>query len=69
LHPKSDVCCSLWGGAMSDVLDLELYDPVVLGELVLTADLMIVANTTDSHLSQDAIDVALGLRHVSRLHA
>jgi hypothetical protein len=54
---------------MSDVLALELYDPVVLGELVLTADLMIVANTTDSHLSQDAIDVALGLRHVSRLHA
>jgi len=54
---------------MTDVLDLELYDPVVLGELVLTADLMIVANTADRHLSQEAIDAALGLTHVPRLYA
>jgi len=46
---------------MTDALDLELYDPVVLGELVLTADLMIAANTSERHLSQHAIDVALGL--------
>ena len=47
---------------MSDVFDLETYDPVVLGELMLTTDLMIMANTaTESHLSQEAIDAALGL--------
>lgn len=54
---------------MTDTLDLELYDPVVLGELVLTADLMIVANTTDRHLSQQAIDTALGLAPVPTLPA
>jgi len=54
---------------MTDTLDLELYDPVVLGELVLTADLMIVANTTDRHLSQEAIDRALGLGHAPALPA
>lgn len=57
------------GAAMTDTLDLELYDPVVLGELVLTADLMIVANTTDRHLSQQAIDAALGLAPVPTLPA
>jgi hypothetical protein len=46
---------------MTDVLDLEIHDPTVLGELVLTADLMIAANTSECHLSQHAIDLALGL--------
>ena len=46
---------------MIDVLDLDVQDPVALGELVLTADLMIAANTTERHLSQHAVDVALGL--------
>jgi hypothetical protein len=54
---------------MTDVLDLELYDPVILGELMLTADLMIVANSTRRHMSREAIDVALGLTRVSRLPA
>lgn len=54
---------------MTDVLDLEIYDPVVLGELVLTADLMIAANTTESHLSQHAIDVVLGLAPGLRIPA
>lgn len=46
---------------MTEALDGELYDPVELAELQLTADLMIVANTTQHHLTQRAIDVALGL--------
>jgi len=46
---------------MTDVLDLDIYDPVVLGELVLTADLMIAANSTERHLTQHAIDAVLGL--------
>jgi hypothetical protein len=57
------------GGTMTDALDLEVYDPVVLGELVLTADLMIAANTTKRHLSQQAIDVALGLAPGLRIPA
>jgi len=46
---------------MTDVLNVELHDPVVLDEVELTADLMIAANTTERHLSQHAVDVALGL--------
>lgn len=46
---------------MTEVSTVELYDPVGLAELVLTANLMIAANTTSRHLSQHAIDVALGL--------
>lgn len=48
---------------MTDDLRLELYDPVALRELALMADLMIMANTTKQHLSQEAIDDALGLTH------
>lgn len=69
LHYETNIRSTPVGGAMTDVLDLELYDPVVLAELVLTADLMIVANSTKRHMSQEAIDVALGLTHVSRLPA
>lgn len=54
---------------MTKALNLEIYDPVALRELMLTTDLMIVANATDRHLSQEAIDVALGLKQASRLHA
>jgi hypothetical protein len=54
---------------MTDVLDLKHYDPVVLGELVLTADLMIAAHCTERHLSQHAIDAALGLTHGMRIPA
>lgn len=53
--------CDACGGTMTDVLDLEVSDPIVLAELVMTADLMIAANTTERHLSQHTIDVALGL--------
>ena len=43
---KPRFVCTPVGGAMNDTLDLEIYDPVVLGELRLTADLMIAANTS-----------------------
>lgn len=46
---------------MTDALHLELYDPNALREVALMADLMIAANTSDYHLSQEAIDGALGL--------
>jgi hypothetical protein len=46
---------------MTDSLQLDLYDPAALREVALMADLMIAANTTRRHLSQEAIDVALGL--------
>lgn len=52
---------------MNDALDVELYDPVMLCELRLTTDLMIVANTTEHHLSQAAIDLALDLGHAKPL--
>lgn len=54
---------------MADVLDLEIYDPVVLDELVSTADLMIAANTSERHLSQHAIDLVLGLAPAMRIPA
>ena len=46
---------------MTDALDIELFDPIALCELAVMADLMIAANTTDQHLSDEAIDSALGL--------
>ena len=69
LHGEGSTRSTPVGGTMTDLLDLEIYDPVVLGELVLTADLMIAANTTDCHLSQHAIDLALGLGRTCRLPA
>ena len=54
---------------MTDALNLYLHDPVALSELVLTAELMIAANTTERHLSQHAIDVALGLARRLRVLA
>ena len=68
-YARVDNSCTPVGGAMTDALDIEIYDPVVLDELVLTADLMIAANTTEHHLSQHAIDVALGLDHALALGA
>ena len=54
---------------MTDALQLDLYDPIALCEVALMADLMIAANTTPRHLSQEAIDDALGLSHAVRLSA
>ena len=46
---------------MTDKLRFDLYDLVALTELELMSDLMIAANATDHHLTQVAIDTALGL--------
>ena len=54
---------------MTDVLNLELYDPIALRELSEMADLMIAANATDHHLSQEDIDITLGLSHAVQLGA
>jgi len=46
---------------MNDPLDVSLVDTVLLAELELTTELMIAATQSDRHLSQDEIDVLLGL--------
>jgi hypothetical protein len=44
-----------------DSLDVELTDADLLGEVELTAALIVAANQTDRHLSAAEIDRALGL--------
>jgi hypothetical protein len=46
---------------MKDRLDFELVDLEALSEIRLTADLMIAASESSRRLSQNAIDVVLGL--------
>ena len=46
---------------MTDALPTEIYDPIAMRELEMMADLMILANTNEQHLSQKAIDAALGI--------
>jgi hypothetical protein len=46
---------------MNDPLDVSLVDTILLIELELTTELMIAATPSDRHLSQDEIDVLLGL--------
>jgi len=60
MQGKHSIAC-LWGAAMTDTRDVELYDPIALREVAVMANLMIVANTSEDHLTQEAIDIALGL--------
>ena len=45
----------------TDPFDVELEDPELLDEVGLTASLMVAANQSAGHLSQDEIDRLLGL--------
>jgi hypothetical protein len=54
---------------MTHASHLELYDKIALREVAVMADLMIAANTAENHLSQEAIDVALGLERALQLTA
>ncbi len=47
---------------MTDPLDVPLVDAVFLAELELTTTLIVAANQSGGRLSQDEIDVLLGVR-------
>ena len=44
-----------------DRLDVELEDAELLGEVELTAALIVAANQADGHLSGDEVDAILGV--------
>lgn len=44
-----------------DQFDVSLEDVELLDELQLTTDLMVVASTTDRHLTTEEIDAILGV--------
>jgi hypothetical protein len=44
-----------------DPLDVDLEDAELLGEVELTAALIVAANQSEAHLSEDQIDQILGL--------
>ena len=46
---------------MDDQFDVSLEDDELLDEVELTASLMVAANRADRHLTQDEIDLVLGL--------
>ncbi|MGN6782458.1 MAG: hypothetical protein ACTHJH_13225 [Marmoricola sp.] len=43
-------------------LDVELEDEELLGEVELTAALIVAANQADDHLSSEQVDAILGVR-------
>jgi hypothetical protein len=49
------------GGAVVDPLDVDLEDSDLLGEVELTAALIVAANQADERLSTTEIDRVLGL--------
>lgn len=46
-------------------LDVELEDEELLGEVELTAALIVAANQADDHLSPSEVDAILGVRDAS----
>jgi len=47
---------------MNDPLDVPLIDAVLIAELEITTRLIVAANETDCHLSQDEVDALLDVR-------
>ena len=46
---------------MDDQFDVSLEDDELLGEVELTANLMVAANQADRHLTEEEVDAVLGL--------
>ena len=50
------------GGLVRDQFDVTLEDSDLLGEVELTTNLIIAASESEDHLSDDEIDMILGIR-------
>ena len=51
---------------MSDALDTDLRDDVMVEEIRLVTELMVIAAMTPGELEQDVVDEALGVQRAAR---